>query len=93
MQVRNTAEFLEDEDNVLMESKRVPSARSAAIQKIDQISNTAGVSNLHTQQRQLTKMLDEVKQENSTLKAQIDEMKTELENGKEALSYETLGKQ
>lgn len=49
MQVRNTAEFLEDEDNVLMESKRVPSARSAAIQKIDQIgNNTAGVSNLHT---------------------------------------------
>lgn len=38
-------------------------------------------------------MLDAVKQENSTLKAQIDEMKTELENGKEALSYETLGKQ
>ena len=53
-----------------MESKRVPSARSA-IQKIDQ---AAGVTNLHTQQRQLTKMLDEVKQENSTLKAQIDVM-------------------
>lgn len=68
--MRNTAEFQEDEDNVLMESKRVPSARSA-IQKIDQV---AGVTNLHTQQRQLTKMLDEVKQENSTLKAQIDVM-------------------
>ena len=58
-----------------MESKRVPSARSAknqtavaAAQALES-PTTTGLSNSHTQHRQLTNMLEEAKQECSELQA------------------------
>ena len=69
-----------------MESKRVPSARSA----IDSTPIATSSSNLHTQQRQLTGMLADAKEENKELNKRVSELQTELESAKEALSLETL---
>ena len=47
--MKTTIDFMEDEDNVLMESKRVPSAKSAAIvMNAHSSPPQAAYSNIHT---------------------------------------------
>lgn len=47
--MKTTIDFMEDEDNVLMESKRVPSARSVAIiTNVPSSPPQAAYSNIHT---------------------------------------------
>ena len=57
----------DDEDDVLMESKRVFGSAKRSQQSPSELQGTSRISNMHTQQRQLTRTIAELKSQKADL--------------------------
>ena len=74
-------EWQEDEDNVLMESKRVPSSTAAVVESppIATASSNLENKNSLSSQKQLTDLLAEAREQNMGLGKRVKELEKELE--------------